>query len=114
MTETQQRFALVTALALLLLIVELVRRRRLSPAFAWGWLVVGVGIMGLVIWYDGLLYLTHLIGAVAPTSTLFLFGILFLLLACLQFSMRITSLEERLKVLAQELALLRARHDEPE
>ena len=58
--------------------------------------------------------LTRLIGAVAPTSTLFLFGILFLLLACLQFSMRITSLEERLKVLAQEIALLRGRHDEPE
>ncbi len=109
MTDTQQRFAIVTAFVLLLLIVELVRRRRLSPAFAWVWIAVGVAIMALVIWYDGLLYLTHLIGAVAPTSTLFLFGILFLLLLCLQFSMRISTLEERVRVLAQELALLRDR-----
>ncbi len=109
MTEPQQRFALLTAFVLLALIVELVRRRRMSPSFAWVWLVVGVAIMALVIWYDGLVYLTHAIGAVAPTSTLFLFGILFLLLVCLQFSMRISTLEDRLRALAQEIALLRSR-----
>ncbi len=111
MTPPQQRFAVLTAFFLFVLIVELIRRRKLKPELAWMWLITGVAILVLVLWYDGLVFLTGLIGAVAPTSTLFLFGILFLLLISLQYSVRISVLEDRIKRLAQEVALLRAERD---
>ena len=111
MTPHQQRFALATAFCLFVLIVELIRRRRLKPELAWLWLTTGIVILTLVFWYDALLFLTGLIGAVAPTSTLFLFGILFLLLICLQYSVRISQLEHRIQSLAQEIALLRSEDD---
>ena len=108
MTSRQQIFAVVTAFALFVLIVELVRRRRLRPELAWLWITTGTVILVLVVWYDGLVMLTRLIGAVAPTSTLFLFGILFLLVISLQYSVRLSLLEDRITRLAQEVAMLRA------
>ncbi|MCP4645046.1 MAG: DUF2304 domain-containing protein, partial [bacterium] len=46
------------------------------------------------------------------SSTLFFFGILFVLALCLQFSVRISGLETRLKNMAQHIALLEAKEPE--
>jgi hypothetical protein len=56
--------------------------------------------------------ITHLIGAVLPTTTVFLFGILFLYLICLHASVKMTALSEQVKKLAQEHALLEAELEE--
>jgi len=45
----------------------------------WLWLLTGAVIILLVIWYDLLVIITHFIGAVAPTTTLFIFGLIFLM-----------------------------------
>ena len=52
---------------------------------------------------------TRLIGAVLPTSTLFFFALILLVLVCLQFSVRITKLDDQVKKLAQALALKEAK-----
>ena len=78
LTPRQQIFALVAAVGLLVFIVEMVRRRRLREEYSWLWIVTGVAIFVLVIWFGLLEWLTHLIGAVTPVSTFFMFGILFL------------------------------------
>ena len=69
--------------------------------------------MLLVLWYDLLLFLTKLIGAVVPTTTLFIFGIVFLVILCLHFAVKISCLTGQVKNLAQEISLLRAQKDEP-
>jgi len=104
----QQVFFLSLALVLLLVIVELVRRRRLRVEYSWLWLASGVSIIGLILRYDMLIWLTELVGAAIPTSTLFFLCILYLALLSLNYSVRLTALTRQVKELAQELALLRA------
>ena len=104
----QKLVFLTLAAVLLLLIVELVRRRRLRVEYSWLWLLAGVSIVGLILRYDLLIQLTELVGAAIPTSTLFFLCILYLALLSLDYSVRLTSLTRQVKELAQELALLRA------
>ena len=69
-------------------------------------------------WYGGrlkgarhpaLLWVTQLIGAGLPTSTLFLFGLLFLILISIHYAVKISSLTMQMKNLHQELAMLKDR-----
>ena len=66
---------------------------------------MGSVIFLLSIWYHALIILTSLIGAVTPTTTIFIFAIFFLILVCLHFAIKISSLTDQVKNLAQELSL---------
>lgn len=106
MTPRQQIFALVASVVLLVFIVEMVRQRRLREEHAFLWIVVGGGILLLSAWFGLLQWLTQLIGAVVPVSTLFVFGILLLVLINIFFSMKISTLTTQVKNLAQRLAIV--------
>lgn len=108
-TPHQQIFAILTAIAVFLMIVELVRRRRLREEYSWLWLLTGAGMILLVVWYRLLLYITRFIGAGTPVTTLFLFSTLFLLIIAVHFSVIISKLTVQIKNLTQELALLQNR-----
>ena len=108
----QKLFFLTIAVALLFVIIELVRRRRLRVEYAWLWLAAGASIVLLILRYDLLIWLTNLVGAAIPTSTLFFLCILYLALLSLNYSVRLTRLDRQLKDAAQELALLRVERDE--
>ena len=104
----QKIFFLTIAVGLLIVILELVRRRRLRVEYSWLWIASGTTIILLILRYDLLIWMTELVGAVVTTSTLFFFCILFLALLCLNYSVRLSTLTREVKELAQELALLRA------
>jgi len=106
MTLRQQVFAIVASVALLVFIVEMVRRRRLREEYSWLWITIGLGILVLSLWFGLLQWLTRLIGAVVPVSTLFVFGILFLMVVNIYFSIKISTLTTQVKNLAQRLAIL--------
>ncbi len=103
----QKIFAVVVSIMIMMVVVELVRRRRLREEYSWLWLLTGAAIVLLVIWYDLLVIITHFIGAVAPTTTLFIFGLLFLMLISLHYSIQISKLSHQVKEMGQQLALLR-------
>ena len=105
----QKIFAVVASFLIMAVVVELVRRRKLREEYSWLWLLTGAVIVALVIWYDLLVAVTHLIGAIAPTTTLFIFGLLFLMLISLHYSIQISKLSFQMKEMAQQLALLRGR-----
>ena len=105
-TARQKTLALVVSGALLLLILELVRRRKLREEYSWLWLLTALAIMTLALRYDLLLTMTRLIGAVVPISTLFFFGLIFLMVISISYSVRISTLSLQVKNLAQKLALL--------
>jgi hypothetical protein len=98
--------SILIGLALLFLIIRLVQRGRLDIAYCWLWLAVGFGIVLVVLRYDWLLRFTTLIGAVTPTTALFLIGFLVVLLMCLQFSLVISAHRRQLKRLTQHIAQL--------
>jgi hypothetical protein len=103
----QRPFAVVTSLALLGLIIYLIRRRKLREEYALLWLGVGLFTIVLALWYGLLEWLTRLIGAVAPTTTLFIFAILFLAMVAIHYSISLSRLKDQVRDLTQELALLR-------
>lgn len=105
MTVQQKIFALTIGAGLFLVIIELVRRRKLAEEYSFIWLLTGFGIIVLILWYDLLEWLTHLIGAKTPTTTLFIFGFVSLLLINLYFSLKITKLASQIKDLAQKIAI---------
>jgi len=96
------------ALVVLLLVIELVRRRKLKEEYSVLWVVTAFVVLVMSIWYGLLNGVTHLIGAVAPASTLLFFGLLFVLILLLHFSVRISMLERRLTKLVQEIGLMSA------
>lgn len=105
----QQKLTTATvALGILLLVLELVRKRRLREEYSWLWLLTGVGLLVVTLWYDALLWLTALIGAKSTSSTVFFLGHVFLILVCIQFSVRLSRMTEQVKTLGQKLALLEA------
>jgi len=106
MTLRQQLFALVASIALLVFIVEMVRRRRLREEYAFLWILTGVAVLVLSAWFGLLEWLTRLIGAVVPVSTLFVFGILFLVVINIYFSIKVSTLTTQVKNLAQRLGIL--------
>jgi hypothetical protein len=98
--------ALVFGIGMLIIIIDLVRRRKLREEYSWLWLMTGAGILLLSLWFDLLKWVTHLVGAITPSSTIFLFAFLFLIFISLHFSVVISKLTDRNKELAQRYALL--------
>jgi hypothetical protein len=105
----QKIFAILIAVAIFVTIIELVRRRKLKEEYSWFWLLTGACLFILAIKYDWLVAITGLIGAGFPTSTLFFFGIIFLILINLHFSIVLSHSANQIKNLTQELALLKNR-----
>ncbi len=101
--------AIAGGLALLVFIVELVRRRRLKEEYSVLWVVTALVLLLLAAWGGLLRDLTHLIGAGSQASALYFFGIIFIGLLLLHFSVRVSNLERRVVVLLQEVALLNER-----
>ena len=58
--------------------------------------------------FDLLVWITDLIGAWTPSSTVFFLGLVFLMAISLGYAVRISTLTNQVKRLAQELAILRA------
>jgi GT2 family glycosyltransferase len=109
MIESRTRLvAIAGSLILLLLIVDLVRRRRLKEEYSVLWILTALGLLLLASWYELLQEVTKAIGGVAPSSTLFFFALLFVFFMLLHFSLRVSGLERRLTALVQEMGLLSA------
>jgi len=102
----QKVFAVAVSLLIIIGIVELVRRRKLEEKYSFLWLVTGLALLLLTVKIDFLFFLSRLIGAEVPTNTLFIFGLIFLMLLCLHFSLEFSRMNQQIKNLAQSLALL--------
>lgn len=111
MNSTQRVFVVLVAISTFLAIVELVRRRKLKEEYSFLWLTTTFSMVVLSFWYGLIEWLTHVIGAVTVTTTLFLFGLLFLLIISVHFSTVISRLTQQVRRLTQELALLSAERD---
>lgn len=112
MTPHQQIFSLVAGFLILSLIIALIRARKLREEYSWLWLLVGAIIFLVVVWYDLLLFVSRLAGAMLPTTALFILAIVFLILTNLFFSVKISSLADQIKNLAQEIAILKAKKND--
>src|SRR5450759_556387 len=104
-----QLVAILGAGALLMVVLEMVRRRRLMERYALLWLLSAVVLLALASWSGALAKLSHLIGVIYPPNALFFIAFAFVLILLLHFSAAVSRLSDQTKVLAQRLALLDAR-----
>ena len=105
-TDRVMIFGFLMALALLLFVLELVRRRRLREELALLWLATALVVMVLSLSRAALAQLAELLGIFTPTSALFLVAILFVLFMLLHVCTLLSRLMQDNKALAQRLALL--------
>jgi hypothetical protein len=104
-----QLVAVMAAVALLLVVLELVRRRRLMERYALLWLLSAIVILGLAIWQDALNQLASAMGILSAPNALFFVAVGFILLLLLHFSAAMSRLSDQAKVVAQRQALLEQR-----
>jgi len=99
--------AITGSAAVLIVVVELIRRGRLKEKYSLLWLFAGGILLFLSSSRGTLDFIAGLLGIFYAPSLLFLLAFLFLLLITLHFSVVVSGLSEKNKKLAQELALLR-------
>jgi hypothetical protein len=103
------RIKIISILICIILVVyvfELVRRKHLNEEYSMGWLVTGTLMLMLSISDSLLKWISNLMGATLFTSTLFFFGLLFLVVICLHFSIRISALTNQVRRLTQHVGIL--------
>ena len=106
MPERQRLVALLFAAALVVLIFELVRRRKLREEYSWVWVTTACCLAVLALQQDVLITLSQWIGSASAVSTLFFGAFLFVLALLLQVSVRLSRLTHRHRTLGQRMALL--------
>jgi len=98
--------ALLFGIAILLLIIELVRRRKLREEYSWLWLLAGVIILLPAAWGDLLFLITRLFSPTSPGFVLLFLGFFFMLLVNIQVSVKLSTLSNQIKNIAQKTAFL--------
>jgi hypothetical protein len=101
--------ALVASLGLLVIVLDLVRRRRLLERYALVWLAVTVVLIVVTLWDRILDGISSLIGVAYPPSALFVIAFGFVIFLLLHFSVAVSKLSDQSRVLAQQLSLLEER-----
>jgi len=103
-----QILAIVATALFLIIVVELVRRRKLVERYALLWMLAAIVPLPFAIWRDGLDELADLVGIESPPNALFLIGLGIVFALLLHFSVVSSRLGEETKILAQEVARLDA------
>lgn len=98
--------AVLASISLLLVTVELVRRRHLATGYSLLWFLTSLALLILSTSRNLLEVLAQLMGIFYPPAALFVVGGGFILLILFQFSAVVSRLSRENKRLAQELGLL--------
>ena len=98
-------FVATVTVASLIFIVRLVRTHRLRAKYSMLWISVGLALTVLAASPRLLDTVSKWIGVAYPPTTLFIVAITLLLLVAVHFSWELSRLEERTRILAEELAI---------
>ncbi|MGO4582539.1 DUF2304 domain-containing protein [Arthrobacter sp. 2RAF6] len=99
--------AFLLALAIVGIVFEMLRRKKLREKYAALWLVVGIGTLVLAAFPSLLTIVAELVGVQLPSNLLFIISILLLLGVCLHLSWEISVVEDETRTLAEEVAIMR-------
>jgi hypothetical protein len=93
-------------------LLRLLNRRQMRGKYTLLWMFVGLAVLVLALFPSLVDRASHFFRIYYAPTTLFLVAIGFLLLVCVYFSYELSRLEERTRVLAEELAILRAERED--
>ncbi len=98
---------IIGSVVILIALFEMLRRHRLREKYALLWFFVALGVLALAVFPGLLTGVAQLVGVEVPVNLLFFVASLVLLVLTLQHSYELGRLEEKTRVLAEEVALLR-------
>jgi hypothetical protein len=104
-----QLLAIIGSAVLLLVVLELVRRKAFLERYALLWLFSALVMLGLSIWKGALNEIAKTLGIAYPPNALFLIAFGFVLVLLLHFSLAVSRLSDQTKVLAQRVGLVEQR-----
>ena len=105
--------ALLTGFAIIVGVIELMRRDRVREEYAILWLMLALCVIGLSVSRSVLEWLAQLVGIFYPPSALFAVALIGCLALFMHFSIVMSRLTQHTVALAQELALLKMEADHP-
>jgi hypothetical protein len=111
-------FGILSAVLILAVVVEMLRRRRLRERHAAWWFIAGLLALVAGVFPATLEWAAHLLGIEVPINLVFFVSIAILFLVSLQHSAEVTQLESKTRALAERLAIVelelsRSRPDKP-
>ena len=109
--ERIQVISTIGSLAFLAFILRLIKTKMLKEAYAILWLLFGTVFLICSVWKKGLDYFAALAGIYYPPALLFLIMIIALILVLIQFSIVVSSQNDKIRQLTQEIALLKVQVD---
>jgi hypothetical protein len=106
MTDLVQIAAVSVSAGLLLLVLELVRRRKLTEEYSVLWVLCGTALLALSIWRDGLHLAARALGIFYPPALLILVLIFFVFVVSLSFSVVVSRQRQQIERMLEDLALV--------
>lgn len=98
----------IVVVAILFFVFEMLRRQKLREKYAVLWIVVGIGTLLLSAFPSLLEKASGLLGIQVPANLLFIMTLVLLVGVCLHLSREQSQAEDEVRILCEEVALLRA------
>jgi hypothetical protein len=100
--------AVLFVVAVLVFVIEMLRRQKIREKYAVLWIVIGICTLVLAAFPDLLFWAARVIGVQVPSNLLFAIALILLLGVTLHLSREVSSSEDEIRSLAEEVAILRA------
>jgi hypothetical protein len=107
-----QILSIVASILVIILIVHLIRKRKLREEYSIMWLIGSMVLIVFSVWRSLLEIIADFVGVYYAPAILLLVGIFFGVLIFLHLTVVISRQADENKIMAQEIALLKARIDE--
>jgi len=108
-TAASYIFGVLSALLTLVVVIEMLRRRRLRERHAIWWLIAGTLALVVGVFPNTLVWAASIVGIAIPLNLVFFVSVAVLFFVCIQHSAELTVLEAKTRTLAETSALLEMR-----
>ncbi|WP_258802647.1 DUF2304 domain-containing protein [Pseudarthrobacter sp. NS4] len=98
----------IVVVAILFFVFEMLRRQKLREKYAVLWIVIGIGTLILSAFPSVLEKASGLLGIQVPANLLFIMTLVLLVGVCLHLSREQSQAEDEVRILCEEVALLKA------
>ena len=110
MQEHGQSIVFIITLVVFSLVIGLIRKRKITEHFAVLWVMISLGLLfASSVGFSSLFRIARFLGIPYPPSALFLLGIFGLTLLIIQLFAWVSKLNERSRILVQQVAILQNR-----
>jgi hypothetical protein len=107
-----QLISIIASIAFFIIVVELIRREKIQVQYALLWLFFSIVFMVLSFWRNAIEIISTIVGIAYSPTAFILILLMVIVLILIQYSIVISKLSEKNKILVQEVGILKAEVEE--